>query len=74
MDYCFQPSITDVDRGTYDFDALGKEKTKLLTFTNDVNFFKETVYYLSVYLQRAVTLKNTIKSGSLKKSVFIEYR
>ena len=49
---------------------LERRKQNFLTFTNDVNFFKETAYYLSVYLQRAVTLKNTIKYWLLKKSQF----
>ena len=47
--------------GQHDFDALGKENTKVLTFTNADDFFKETAYYLFVHLYRAVTLKNTIK-------------
>ena len=36
--------------GQHDFDALGKEKTKVLTVSNAVDFFKETAYYLSVHL------------------------
>ena len=36
--------------GQHDFDALGKEKTKVLTFTNAADFFKETSFYLSVHL------------------------
>ena len=34
----------------HEFDALGKEKTKVLTITNAVAFFKETAYNLSVQL------------------------
>ena len=36
--------------GQHNFDTRGKEKTKVLTFTKAVDFFKETAYYLSVHL------------------------
>ena len=56
--------------GQHAFDALGKEKTKVLTFTNAVDFYRDSVLFVFSLIESC----DAENSGSLKKSVFIEYQ